>query len=504
MPILPIMIDCLKRSGISTLSVDDLRLVAGIDKFIEKCADVSLSEAHTLALLLLTVNSQADNFQAIKAAYGDRMSNNVRMMSGLINAEWSIRYNELRKRLNDPDPVSTAAAALLYSDFFYYSYRNDNNSENRIQSLRSILSCDKNNNHCQCLVQLMNSVALPTVDVDKENSFNDSNNSRKSMRMISLSMDLGGSTEAKSAMVRIAGVEGDRLQELYATYYLRFLEIEDRFYSSIFQKDSQKHEPLDFSRLFLIKGIGDELWMVYHLESKDSTELKHAMSRILPAALDAASRSVCLFATEKPDNPRFDPLTEDKDLGRCELVCSPIKIHIDLIEDAYEISQPRGEFFLSKIAKYYNCDGNSERGFQTLDKRHAEVSNRLTLGVSESGLRQYRTYRRTDYIGHEIDRFFRIGKFAKPGLVTIGDSLFKEMDIASTEIIDGKTQIRLGFPFSRRNRNSFAYEKFSVYKETATGMKGVGYAYDLHHFVDPFFLLTLDNMHQQDDLSKYL
>jgi hypothetical protein len=251
---------------------------------------------------------------------------------------------------------------------------------------------------------------------------------------------------------------------------------------------------LDFSKLFLIKGVGDELWMVYPIPGNDVEQLNHAMSRILPAALQAAYASVKFLATEKRGDPNFDPRQEEKDLGQQEWVRSPVKVFIDLVDDAYEIAEPRGKFFLPKVHEYYDPN-NARKFFLKIDARHAEESSRLNLGFAEIGIRTYRVARRSDYIGHKIDLFFRASKGAKPGLVTMGQSIYSKLNVTPEDSIEVSgvqfTKIAHCFRLHPKSPSAQSLKRYWLRERTMSKkeLEGIGYDYRLFHLFDHFNLL---------------
>src|SRR5947209_10390778 len=94
--------------------------------------------------------------------------------------------------------------------------------------------------------------------------------------LISISIDVAGSTEAKSRILAIAAQEGWRHQ-LYKDFYRQFLFAEDRFYSAILRTNpGLRGIKLDWQRLFVVKGIGDEIWLLYEVTSDDSANITAA------------------------------------------------------------------------------------------------------------------------------------------------------------------------------------------------------------------------------------
>lgn len=486
--------DCIERAGVSSIALGDLRLLAGVEAFFDGETTPNAGEAKMVAMLALAVDAREENFQAIRQEFGDEMADHVKSLAVPYNAQWENRLSLLLRRLRDENPmVRLAAAALLNGEFHYHFHGKKPENRGRIKLLLDAIpqSGDSASTKLKMLWDAM-------VQANRDGTFSTdtSESDTESLWFISISFDLGGSTAAKTALTRVAGADAARLQELNAQFYKKFMNIEHRFYRDIFRKDDREPDPLDFSKLFLIKGVGDELWMVYPIPGNDVEQLNHAMSRILPAALQAAYASVEFLATEKRDNPNFDPRQEEKDLGQHEWVRSPVKVFIDLVDDAYEIAGPRGEFFLARVPEYY--DPNSARKFfRKIDARHAEVSSRLNLGFAEIGLRTYRVARRSDYIGHKIDLFFRASKGAKPGLVTMGQSIYSKLNVTQEDPIKVSgvqfTKIAHCFRLHPESPSAQKLKRYWLRERTIPkkGLEGIGYDYRLFHLFDHFNLLQV-------------
>ena len=80
--------------------------------------------------------------------------------------------------------------------------------------------------------------------------------SRGRATVISISMDVCGSTEAKTRM-RACARNDEELAEWYKAFHRQFLLSEWRFYSQLFQ-DGHRGLDWDWKHAFVVKGIGDE------------------------------------------------------------------------------------------------------------------------------------------------------------------------------------------------------------------------------------------------------
>lgn len=134
----------------------------------------------------------------------------------------------------------------------------------------------------------------------------------------------------------------------------------------------------------------------------------------MQAALALLDTPIHWDATEREHGPGFEPDAELNE--RHDFMNLAYKVHIDLISDAIEISHMRADYLRSKASAYLGSDqyGDNE----------AKLAGRLNAGYFEVQGAKLRQVYRTDYIGHEVDRFFRTTKAAVPCTITMGETLF--------------------------------------------------------------------------------
>lgn len=301
--------------------------------------------------------------------------------------------------------------------------------------------------------------------------------------IVSFSIDVAASTEAKTRM-RALAADDAQLGSLYQLFYRQFLHKEDRFYRRLLERGSNHTRPLDWRKLFVVKGIGDELWLFYQVQRGALDELRTAMARILDAALGLSSDTILWSSPERETGPAFDPEIERQQ--RRDSMRLPFKIYLDLISDGYEISKLRANYMSQNINAYLNLASDARFG-----QDHMQIANRLNAGYLEIAGRRLRSAYRTDYIGHEIDTFFRTTKGALPAVVTIGESLFEKLAAESRPIaFPGVFRAQLSHKPDPPNeatssRNDILYAK-GVLKPDE--MKGIGYPYLT------YYLLTLPHL----------
>ena len=126
-----------------------------------------------------------------------------------------------------------------------------------------------------------------------------------------------------------------------------------------------------------------------------------------------------------------------------------------------------------------------------------ELGNRLHAGSLMGDGRRLITAIRTDYIGWEVDRFFRTTKFALASVVTVGRALFERVVDRSEESgegLDGTGLQRVVIEcpihqgLSTRYDHSFRYVKKDI---AADDLKGVGEGYTVYRVLREHDLLGL-------------
>jgi len=291
--------------------------------------------------------------------------------------------------------------------------------------------------------------------------------------LISISIDLVGSTDAKTRIMKLAQGDENKIDKLNEQIYREFCRIERKLYETS-THHSGPAKPIDPAKFFTVKGIGDEIWILCSITEQEVSEIGHA---IIDACLEVATQSVLFFATENDDDRNFEP---NFDYGKTESIKSPIKIFADLIRHASSIGRIRDEYLISDIPTYLK---NYHRRTPA-QSEIAEVSKRLCLSGYEpmgwSILNEFRT----DFIGHEIDRFFRTTKAAIPGTVTIGESLAKGMGLTFVPYKEGISAVmhtdnplRGGHPLDALYACTRSFQP--------QDLKGIGYQYDTYTLFGP-------------------
>lgn len=252
-------------------------------------------------------------------------------------------------------------------------------------------------------------------------------------RVISISMDVCGSTDVKARMRQRAQDDKD-LNRWYADFQRQFLHGEWRFYECLF-RESDGEISWNWKRAFVVKGIGDEIWLLYDVWEEDEDKLPALMARLLHAAQEATSQLIhWVSAPEEQEGDGWDQ-DDGKPWERKNLA---LKFYVDIIDDAFEITGPRRDFMMERLPLIIGEED------VWAGEDFIELGNRLHAGSILGDGRRLVTTTRTDYIGWEVDRFFRMTKYGPPSVVVVGGNLFEEAVQGSPKDAEmvGDTELR--------------------------------------------------------------
>ena len=229
---------------------------------------------------------------------------------------------------------------------------------------------------------------------------------------VSISLDLVGSTPLKRAMFRYGDNDFDKINRLYELYVQSLFEIEESFYRYVCASGV-----IDIRKLFLVKIIGDEYWYIYEVDDNDIDELRAVGNAFISGLLEVLSKPRRLSFGDKNSQTRLD-----FDLS--------LKALIDLVTNALILPDRRYSYFENKImdllgseARLSEIDpGDYAALCYGLNFRPARPISEELLGVT-----------RSDYVGMQIDRFFRAAKACKPRLVSVGSTLWEKLGVKLTQ-----------------------------------------------------------------------
>jgi hypothetical protein len=229
---------------------------------------------------------------------------------------------------------------------------------------------------------------------------------------VSISLDLVGSTPLKRAMFRYGNHDFEKINRLYELYVQNLFEIEESFYRYVCESGV-----VDIRKLFLVKIIGDEYWFVYDVNDDDTDELRAVGNAFIYGLLEVLAKPRRLSFGDKNVQTKFD-----FDLS--------LKALIDLVTNALHLPDRRYAHFENKImgllgseARLSEVDpGDYAALCYGLNFRPARPISQELLGVT-----------RSDYVGMQIDRFFRTAKACKPRLVSVGSTLWEKLGVKLTQ-----------------------------------------------------------------------
>ena len=306
--------------------------------------------------------------------------------------------------------------------------------------------------------------------------------------LISISMDICGSTEAKARM-KTSARSGEELTKWYEDFHREFLVVEWDFYTALF-RTSPNRGALNWRQSFVVKGIGDEIWLLYNVPEEDHWKLGSQVARLLHSALNVAERRI--GRTWAPAGGA-DPSA---------LAGLPLKFYIDVLDNFFEVNSPRLDFMLERLPQVLGPEDTWN------DTDFVELGNRLHAGVLEGTRNRLRTTFRTDYIGWEVDRFFRASGLALPGVVTVGKALFERVVDVSSEPDEGlggtplhKAVIECPVVkgVGKRFDHDFRYVRRCV---SASELKGVGSDYVVYWVLREMDLLGLCHPEPPDPIMQ--
>lgn len=305
--------------------------------------------------------------------------------------------------------------------------------------------------------------------------------------LFSISIDLVGSTDAKARIMNLAQGDFRRIDQLNVQIYREFCRIEREFYEKAVSHFGSS-PAIDPAKFFTVKGIGDEIWILCEATGSDVTSVGY---RLIDTAIQIACRSVNFVATEHDDGPSFDA---NFNYGDIEPIRSPIKIFIDLLSHASDLGRVRDEELAKVIPDLLKTFHKREPSPQET----VSVMRRMSLsGCEPVGWWSYHETR-TDYIGHEIDRFFRTTKSAIPGTLTIGKSMAEAMGISfkptahalHAVLTNDGTPLKGGMPEDPIHAR--------IQTLSREELKGIGYDYATYTLFAPHSLKALYSQMEAD------
>lgn len=310
--------------------------------------------------------------------------------------------------------------------------------------------------------------------------------------LLSVSIDIVGSTQAKTDVLKFQDSVGQNPQQFEA-FMRTAAAIELDFFTAL-----QRLQVLRLEDVFVVKNLGDEIWCVVPIDTRLPT-LAQLVAHDLISALQATFfRKVDLsFAiAEKEEDPR--DVDSWSDIGQFLNIPLSVKATVDVLTEVTEFTDFRRKFLMERLAVPYRRDHRAvARLFEQLNCGSTEVVARSKIRFSL----------RSDYIGAHVDRFFRLAGKALPGLIVVGDDAYGVLAYGGRLDSFAAGQNHVGHyllpvdgrDFFIENRAAGAKEHgssrarfISWLRREAPNFKGVLEGYGLRYCYDEFTMRTIE------------
>lgn len=290
------------------------------------------------------------------------------------------------------------------------------------------------------------------------------------MALLSLSIDLSGSTAAKQAIVETSG--GD--EALMATLYRRYLKVlygvEHDLYALVTESDG-----VELDKLFLVKLIGDEWWFVHEVDPNDSPALNAVTLGLVTALLRLCEKERYL-SFHAPEKHTSRPMQESKSLRVFNL---PLKMTLDLLLNPVEANRERYEYLKDIVLP---PPERQQRSLYTVDRNAADICERLNLGAVGTFEDGHPVHVRRDFIGLEVDRFFRLTGCCRPMMVGVGRTLMAHLDQTTQPVSRELDHIAVKTKAFGPAWAPPKLRKYVIREAISPGrMKGISQGYDIYH-----------------------
>ena len=255
--------------------------------------------------------------------------------------------------------------------------------------------------------------------------------------VLSISLDVVDSTDIKSKLAEFSGEHGTDLNKLYSEFAKMMMLSMNRF-MGIVDLDTV----LDINRLFLIKRIGDEYWYVYKLNGLEQQEVTRHSTHMVQTLLAFFSKSPFEVVATCPEEPDDQSIWDMKyDVLMRKVICW--KSTIDLLGHAVDLAklaEDKLNEFLASLTVQGKGMGIATEG----DEELLALKNRLGVGFNYVREDKVAHAMRSDFIGLEVDRFFRMSKFAEEGKILVGKEFLSSLMMEATDT-SGKYMFREPF-----------------------------------------------------------
>ena len=217
------------------------------------------------------------------------------------------------------------------------------------------------------------------------------------------------------------------------------------------------------------------------MDRRDEITLRRTAAAFINALLATMEKSNGLAVPSRrlSEKEELDPELDVR-VARFDL---PLKGCIDLLDEGSELNLKRFEILKDRIGELAQAmEEEPERRAQLI----ARLYNNLNLGSTRAEGAKLSSAIRTDYIGLQVDRFFRISKYCRPRMLAVGDTLLHALDFAIERVDDAHAHLGvkvLAQHVPHKGGGGRSSDRRHVISQPlrADEMKGVGEPYCLHH-----------------------
>jgi class 3 adenylate cyclase len=234
--------------------------------------------------------------------------------------------------------------------------------------------------------------------------------------MLLFSIDVSKSTISKARLREFAPTIGKEPSDLYEDYYRQILNIE----ASLWEMLHARKIPIE--PLFHLKSLGDEIWYSYDLRHLAEWEMRRSIVQIVLALLDLQTKTFTMVASPDEEPHGWEP-SNDVDPKSILRVQLPRKITAELAFDGIDLRELREAILKPHAVRLLSPFGAPPEQVKDGNPEFISLCNRLHLGVRIATGSSVVSQSRTDLMGWEIDRFFRLAGHARPEGVLIGPYL---------------------------------------------------------------------------------
>ena len=242
------------------------------------------------------------------------------------------------------------------------------------------------------------------------------------MSLISISIDISNSTAIKRRIAEFSSGDSENITDLYKQFCQRLGHMEMTFYAFLLDHGAT------IDKVFAVKSLGDEVWVVYDVADLPARSLEYnALLNIVFSALIALQTKS--FSMAFPQRR----LTEEEEVNfelqrnvSFETAKLVPKVFVDRIDTWVDLNEIRFDVFGRRCGELLGL--GKRICLDDLVRRYPEYVDKLNFGkhMRAEGTK-HSVACRTDPMGYEVDLFFRCTKAALPGLIGVGDRLFRSI-----------------------------------------------------------------------------